>query len=200
MGVFRKDSEPKAEPEVEPTPAAETPQPKGTQHKGPRKKDAPTPKRREAEAARLKRVNPTLGMNKKEAKKLETQRNREARMKAMEARDGTPEKVLMRDLVDSRWNIGEFLLPAMVLILALTFLQEQVPGMAMISLVLMYAYILVVLVDLAWLWRQYRKLAAERLPNVSLKGKGVMMYGFNRAIQMRRLRLPQPRVNRGEKF
>lgn len=165
---------------------------------GPQKKGTPTPRRRDAEKARLQRANPQLSP--KEAKKAAAQANRERRMAAMEARDGTPEKSLMRDLVDSRWNLGEFLLPAMMLMLALTFLQNYFPQATTIALVLMYGFLAVVLLDLFLLWRRYRKLLADRMPGTSTKGKGIMMYGWNRAIQVRRLRMPAPQIKRGEAF
>lgn len=165
---------------------------------GPQKKGAPTPRRRDAEKARLQRANPQLSP--KEAKKAASQANRERRMAAMEARDATPEKSLMRDLVDSRWNLGEFLLPAMMLMLALTFLQTSFPQATTVALVLMYSFLALVLLDLFLLWRRYRKLLAERMPDTSTTGKGIMMYGWNRAIQMRRLRMPAPRIKRGEAF
>lgn len=194
MGLFsssRKTA--KSEPAVSvPEPASTEPRPKG-----PRKKDAPTPTRRQAEAARMARVNPQL--SRKEAKKQAAAANRERRMAAMEARDSTPEKQLMRDMVDSRWNLGEFLLPAMVLMLALSFLQEVYRQMSTIALVAMYGFLAIVLLDLLLLWQRYKKLLAERHPGVSPKGKGLMMYGFNRSIQMRRLRMPKPTIKRGEK-
>ncbi|OYO21635.1 hypothetical protein CGZ93_10060 [Enemella dayhoffiae] len=194
MGLFRpyrKDV--KSDPAVsDPEP---TPEPLA---KGPRKKDAPTPTRRQAEAARKERLNPTLSP--KEARRQSAAANRERRMAAMEARDSTPEKQLMRDMVDARWNLGEFLLPAMVLMLALSFLQSVYPQMSMIALVAMYGFLALVLLDLFLLWGRYKKLLAQKHPGVSTKGKGLMMYGFNRSIQMRRLRMPKPTIARGTKL
>ena len=195
MGLFsssRKTA--KSESAVsDPEPVVNEPRPRG-----PRKKDAPTPTRKQAEAARMNRVNPQV--SRKEAKRKAAAANRERRMAAMEARDSTPEKQLMRDMVDSRWNLGEFLLPAMVLMLALSFMQEVYRSMSTIALVAMYGFLAIVLLDLFLLWRRYKKILAERHPGVSPKGKGLMMYGFNRSIQMRRLRMPKPTIKRGEKF
>lgn len=187
MGLFRtkKALDPDPEPEAEPSVAA----------KDLRKKDAPTPTRRQAEAARMARLNPTL--SKKEARRRNTEANRKRRMEAMEAAHATPEKQLMRNMVDSRWNLGEFLLPAMMLFLALSFLQGMWGGMTTLALVMMYGYLLLVLIDLFLLWRKYKRVIAERRPGTDLKGKGVMMYGLNRSIQMRRMRTPKPTVQRG---
>lgn len=181
---------PVGDPEPQPQPAATG--------RGPQKKGVPTPRRRDAERARQQRVNPQLSP--KEAKRAASRASREQRMAALAARDATPEKQLMRNLVDSRWNLGEFLLPAMLLMLALTFLQQAWPQATYVALVLMYGFLALVLVDLFLVWRRYKKLLAARLPGVSTKGKGVLMYGWNRAIQMRRLRMPAPAIKRGEEF
>jgi hypothetical protein len=185
MGLFRTNKAPEPTSEPEPIPAA----------KGPQKKSAPTPTRRQAEAARMARLNPTL--SKKEARQRNAEENRKRRMEAMEAAHAAPEKELMRNMVDSRWNLGEFLLPAMMVFLALSFLQSAWAGMTMVALVLMYGYIVLVLLDLFWMWRRYKKLLAERHPGIDPKGKGLLMYGMNRSIQMRRLRMPKPTVQRG---
>lgn len=188
MALFRakKDPEPTPAPMPDPTVAAT---------KGPRKKEGPTPTRRQAEAARMQRLNPQL--SKKEARRRNAEENRKRRMAALEHRDGTPERRLMRDMVDARWSLGEFLLPAMMVFLALSFLASQWQGWSMISLGLMYGYILLTFFDLFMLWRKYKRVAAERFPGLDLKGRGVMMFGFNRSIQMRRLRMPRPVVPRG---
>jgi uncharacterized membrane protein len=160
------------------------------------RKPGPTPSRKEAEAARRQRVTQTY--SKKEARSLATRQNRSERMKAMAARDNTPEKALMRDYVDARFSIGEILLPALVLILATSFLNTIFPRAAVIGTVVMYAYVLAVLADLFLMWRGYKKVLATRLPGSSTRG--LLFYGANRAIQIRRFRIPQPRVKRGEKY
>jgi hypothetical protein len=48
------------------------------------------------------------------------------------------------------------------------------------------------------MWRGFKRVLAERLPNGSTKG--LLLYGITRATQIRRFRMPPPRVKRGEKF
>ena len=160
------------------------------------KKGRPTPSRKEAEDARRNRVTRTL--TKKEARAETTRQNRVERAKSMSARESVPEKALMRDYVDSRFSIGEFLLPALVIILALTFLSTAVPRIALISTIAMYAFILLVLFDCFLMWRGFKKVLAERLPKAS--PKGLLMYGMNRSIQIRRFRMPAARIKRGEEY
>jgi hypothetical protein len=48
------------------------------------------------------------------------------------------------------------------------------------------------------MWTKYKKLHAARLPNVPLKG--LLAYMLNRAINLRRLRMPAPRVKPGDEI
>ena len=160
------------------------------------RKSGPTPTRREAELARRQRVNPMLSP--KEAKRRQRQAQSQERAKAMEAREKTPEKSLLRDWVDARRNIGEFLLPSLVVLLALQFLASAVPDMVWISTIAMYVFIAIVVIDIAMMWRGYRRLLTRKHPNAS--PKGLLMYGAMRATQIRRFRTPAPQVDRGHKF
>ncbi len=117
----------------------------------------------------------------------------------MTARDSTPEKTLLRDYIDSRFSVGELLLPSLVVILALSFLGARFPGVTLISTALMYLFILAVLFDaLIVMWRGYKRVLAQRLPSASTRG--LLMYGMNRCIQIRRFRMPPPRIKRHEAF
>jgi hypothetical protein len=160
------------------------------------RKPGPTPSRKEAEAARRQRVTQTY--TKREARTMASRSSRSDRMRAMAARDNTPEKALMRDHVDARFSIGEILLPALVLILAISFLNTVFPQAAVLGTVVMYVYVLLVIGDLFVMWRRFKKVLAARLPGTSTRG--LLFYGANRAIQIRRFRIPPPRVKRGEKY
>ena len=174
------------------TPSTPTPPESPTSAPGGRKA-GPTPTRKEAEAARRQRVTQTY--TKREARAMTSRQNRSERMRALTARDATPEKALMRDHVDARFSIGEVLLPALVLILATSFLNTVFPRAAVFGTVVMYLFVLAVLADLFLMWRGYKKVLAKRLPGTSTKG--LLFYGANRAIQIRRFRMPAPRVKRG---
>ena len=51
-------------------------------------------------------------------------------------------------------------------------------------------------IDLVRMWVGYKKLHSQRLPREPLKG--LLGYGINRSINLRRLRLPAPRVKPGD--
>jgi len=162
-----------------------------------RKKEGPTPSRREAEAARRQRVTRT--MSKKEARMEASRQARARRMRAMTARDNTPEKALLRDYIDARFSVGELLLPSLVVILLASFLGAGFPRVALLATLGMYLFIILVLLDaLVFMWRGYKRVLAERLPNASTRG--LKLYGMNRCIQIRRFRMPPPRIKRGEAY
>jgi hypothetical protein len=160
------------------------------------KKDRPTPTRKEAEAARRQRMTTTL--SKKEARAASSRQNRTERMKAVSAREAAPEKVLMRDYIDSRFNLGEFLLPAVVVILAVTIAGSYWPTVTVVATMAMYLFIIGVFVDGYLMWRGFKKVLASRLPKAS--PKGLLLYGMTRSTQIRRFRSPPPRIKRGEAY
>ncbi len=185
MALFRRNSE------------AAGPEPTTTINTAPTgKKDRPTPTRKEAEAARRQRMTTTL--SKKEARQTASRQSRAARMKAVSAREAAPEKVLMRDYVDARFNLGEFLLPSVVVILAVTILGSYWPAVTLIATLAMYLFILGVFVDGYLMWRGFKRVLAARLPKAS--PKGLLMYGMTRSTQIRRFRSPAPRIKRGEAY
>lgn len=157
------------------------------------KKGTPTPSRREAEAARRQRLNPALSP--KEAKKRQRQLQQVRQRQAADAQEAAPLRALVRDVVDSRWNLGEILLPVLILGLAIGLIPV-VQAYNGILVAVVWGYMAAVIVD-AWLmWRRVRRLAAERIPNEPLKG--ALTYGLNRQLQTRRRRRPEPRVKIGD--
>lgn len=180
-----------AEPEVVQTaPVAEP-----TTTRQPVKKDRPTPTRKQAEKERMERLHPTLTA--KEQKALERRRKVNDRNVEIERREAEPEKVLLRNLVDSRFHITEILLPAMLVIMALTLFVSQyfLPLVTYASLAT-WVLLAVAVADIALTWRRFRALLAERFPRASRRG--LLLYMINRMVQVRSLRLPKPAVKRGE--
>ena len=141
-------------------------------------------------------MNTTL--SKKQSRAAAGRQSRSERMKTISAREAVPEKVLMRDYIDARFNLGEFLLPSVVVILAVTLLGSYWPAVTLIATMVMYLFILGVFVDGYLMWRGFKKVLAERLPKAS--PKGLLLYGMTRSTQIRRFRSPAPRIKRGETY
>ena len=190
MGLFspnkNNDSAP-AQPAVEPQ---RVPTPTGG-------KSAPTPRRKDAEAARRQRVNPQLSP--KEAKARARQDAAADRRKQTEAIDNVPGRKLMRAYVDTRFNLAEWAMPILMVLLLLTLVvSPAVPVIIEPVTYATWAFMLLVAFDIWRMWRGFKQLAAERIPNEPLKG--LLYYGFNRALSLRRLRIPRPVLKRGDSF
>ncbi|SDE55608.1 Protein of unknown function [Auraticoccus monumenti] len=184
----------KAPPPVTPAPAP-TPEQAAAERVRNAPKARPTPSRREAEAARRERLNPSI--SKKEARRRAADANRRTRIAQMAARDNTPAKTLMRDHVDARFSLGQLLLPALLVIVMSTFLGSIFPRIVLFSTLAMYLFIALVIGDFVLMWRRYRRIAEER--GIPIE-RGLKMYGMNRMIQIRRMRLPKPVVSRGDSY
>ena len=133
MALFRRNNQ-----AVTPEPATPTVDASPTG-----KKDRPTPTRKEAEAARRQRMATTL--SKKEARLRPAGRIGQSVRKAITP-EAAPEKVLMRDYIDSRFNLGNSL-PAVVVILMVTILGNYWPMVTVIATMAMYLFIIGVFVD-----------------------------------------------------
>jgi hypothetical protein len=167
-------------------------------------KGRPTPSRKEAEAARKKRLTPPR--TRKEANAMHRERMREARLRQRAALDGGgsdrdlpvrdrgPVKGFVRDWVDSRYTAGQFLLPLMFAMFGLTLVRSSWANS--LSSTLFLSVILFLVVDSVRIARGVKKALRARFDDDS--AKGVTTYALLRAWQMRRLRLPKPRVSVGD--
>jgi len=105
-----------------------------------------------------------------------------------------------RDTVDSRWNVGEFLLPVMLVVVVLSFsgLQTRAPQIFTSIFVLVYAMVIGSSLDAFLLTRRLKRQVGARFgPDAYVRG--TTMYAVFRAFQLRRSRIPRPAVKRGER-
>jgi hypothetical protein len=169
-------------------------------------KGRPTPSRKEAEAARKKALKQS-GSRKERAARERRARDA-ARQKQLAALDGTGDpaylpardkgaaKAMTRDFIDRRFTVAEFLLPVLILVLALTFFST--PKIQLMVGTVMYAVIVVTAIDTAIVWFSLRRQLAKRFTKV--ESVGCLSYGILRTTQMRFLRRPKPTVARGEQL
>ena len=170
-------------------------------------KGRPTPKRSVAEA---KRRQPITGSSRAAAaprtkeEKAKARTNRAGRYEAMKRgeewalnpRDRGRAKALTRDFVDSKRRVSEYYMYILVVLLAAVFVRSPA-AQAIISPVVLLL-ILVIVVDGTLIRRSLNRLMAERLPGESTRG--LTMYAVLRALQIRRFRVPAPRVHPGDKI
>ena len=172
-------------------------------------KNRPTPSRREQEAARKRPLVPTdrkaAASQSREASKVARAKQRAALLSgdeaALPARDKGPVKRFIRDTVDARWNVGEFMLPVMVLVLVLTFVAPLVPSIkswtTLLIFTMVYGLVVAGVLDAFLMWRRIKARIVARFGEAPPRGSA--MYAVLRAFQMRRSRLPRPQVARGSK-
>jgi len=181
-------------------------------------KGRPTPKRREAEQRRRGPVAPPPRTtreaikrargNKEERKELNAKR-REVRVKQRERmmagdekylmpRDRGPVKAYIRDYVDSRRNLLGLFMPLAILI----FVALLVPDPRVQSLTTLLCLLMLVAMIFEGVLSGSRitKRVRQKFPKEPIRGLSVGWYAFIRASQIRKLRVPKPRVTPGDKI
>jgi hypothetical protein len=187
--VFRRSSKVEAQPtDLEP--------------KAPGAKGRPTPTRREAEAARKERARAVT--DKKTAARLQRERRTDSTAKVRQGmrsgderylprRDQGPDKRFIRNYVDARISVAEFLLPLLVVIMVLQYSGST--QLRSFSTALWETTLLVVALDTAWLLVRLRRALRVAFPDETFKG--TIIYTLMRVLQVRWLRMPKPQVKVG---
>jgi len=205
--VFRRSSAGATEGQAQGSEPAQAPEaPAKSKPPAQTGKGRPTPKRSEAEAKRRQPITGSrapAGPRTKEdkAKARTTRSTKYEAMKRGEAwalnpRDRGPTRALARDFVDSKRRISEYYMYVLVILLAAVFLRNSKAQEFISPLVLVL--VVVILLDAFMIRRSLTRLIAERLPGES--ARGLTMYATMRALQIRRFRVPAPRVQPGQKF
>ena len=179
-------------------------------------KGRPTPKRSEAERNRYQSItgSTTSGRGPSSGSaprgkatpedKARARSERDRRTTAMRRgeewalgpRDRGPIRKLARDYVDSHRRPSEYYMYVLLLLLVALLSRNATLNTYVSPLVLVL--IVVVVIDAYLIRRALMKLAAERYPGESTRG--VTTYAVMRALQIRRFRMPAPRLKPGDKF
>jgi hypothetical protein len=167
-------------------------------------KGRPTPKRSESEKRRRGPVKPgdrkPAGKEGRATDRAERARKYEAMKRgedwAMPARDKGPVKALTRDYVDSRRRISEYYMYILIVLILALFIQSNALKAYLYPVVLVLA--VVIIGEGTIIARHVKKIAAVRFPNESTRG--ITMYAIMRTLQIRRFRMPAPRVKPGDKI
>ncbi|MDS1268675.1 DUF3043 domain-containing protein [Lipingzhangella sp. LS1_29] len=168
------------------------------------KKGAPTPKRKEAEAQLKRPLNAPLTRREayrqyRERRKREAVREREGYLKGDERyfrpQDKGPVRAYARDYVDSRRTVSEFFLYFSLVIILLLFVAP-VTVQNLVATVVWPLMMLTIIMEGIWTGRHIKKVATAHLPGEPVRGAG--FYAAMRMLQIRRLRLPKPRLKPGD--
>jgi len=168
-------------------------------------KGRPTPKRTEAQGRRPGPPPPPPTTRKEAYKRMRQQsaaRRAETRQGAargddayLPARDRGPVRKLVRDVVDSRRNVGSFFLA----IAGVALIGTIVPSLVVRNYAsfLLFGFFLLLIVDSVVLSRKIKRKVADRFPDGNQKTRGLVWYGVSRATMIRRWRFPKPEVPLG---
>ena len=186
-------------------PAVAGPEPESTVGKG-----RPTPSRKEAEAQRKHtlKVSADPKAAKKEAKARAAQERQASRAallagdeSALPTRDSGPVKRFVRDFIDSRWAAAELFMPLALIVLVVGFMPWRSWGLVNVQGYVSMMWLVLtmfIVVDTTVLVLRMRRELKSRWPSEAER-KGATFYGLLRVLQIRRLRLPPPRLRRGGK-
>ncbi|MGW5672319.1 DUF3043 domain-containing protein [Micromonospora sp. NPDC003776] len=113
------------------------------------------------------------------------------------ARDRGPERLLARNVVDSRRTVGTWFFGGALIVL-IGSNQAMPPIVRLLSNVLWGLLALGVVIDSVLISRKIKKLVRERYPKSTERLGSLYFYAIMRSITFRRMRAPQPRVNIGD--
>jgi Protein of unknown function (DUF3043) len=210
MRVFRRRSAGATDGTAQDSPGAQSPD-DPAEIKQPRSpaeaaKGRPTPKRSEAERHRRQPITgsraPAGPRTPEDKARAKTDRARKYdAMKAGEAwalnpRDRGPARALARDYIDSKRRVSEYYMYILVVLLVAIFVRNKTAQTYLSPLILVL--VVVIVIDAQFIRYRLRKLVSERLPGESTRG--LTMYAVMRALQIRRFRVPAPRVHPGDKI
>ncbi|WP_344968873.1 DUF3043 domain-containing protein [Salinactinospora qingdaonensis] len=197
--MFRRRS---ATPSAEQAPASSADTATGKGYTPP--KDRPTPRRKEAE----KNLRRPLNAPKTRKEAYQQYRERQRRQAQLERQgyargderyfrpqDRGPQRAFVRDLVDSRRSVSEFFLYLSLGIIVLLFLPFPQVQLAVTYIVWPLMMVTIVFEGFQ-VGIRARRSAAQHFPDEPVRG--VAMYAAMRQLQIRRLRMPKPRLKAGD--
>jgi Protein of unknown function (DUF3043) len=167
-------------------------------------KGRPTPKRSESE--RRRRHPHGAPADRKAAATQARTRDRTDRARkyeamkrgeewALAARDRGPVKALTRDYVDSRRRFSEYYMYILLVLMVVLLTRNTALDAVVYPVVLLL--VAVMAAEGIIIARGVRRLAAQRYPGESTRG--ITRYAIMRMLQIRRFRMPAPRVKPGGK-
>jgi len=177
-------------------------------------KGRPTPKRSEAERGRYQPITgsrpsssrsprgpagPRTPEDKQRARTDRTRRYeamKEGQEWALNPKDRGPVRALARDYLDSKRRVSEYYMYILLLLVVALFFRSKAAQEFISPLILVL--VVVIVVDAQLIKRALNRLVAERLPGQSTRG--LTLYAVMRALQIRRFRIPVPRVHPGDKI
>ena len=203
--LFRRKSADAASEVTEEVPDDAAPRPKGYT---PSKKELgqATPKR---QATGRRFAEAAAPANRREQVKQMRERQRTERAEAaagmkagderyLLARDRGSERLLVRNIIDSRRTVGTWFFGGALIVLVGS--TVRIPVVQLASNVLWLLLAIGVVIDSVLIARRVKSLVRERFPKTTQRMGSLQLYGVMRALTFRRMRVPKPQVELGAKI
>lgn len=190
-------ADPEPGPTVESSPSTRTtgkgrPTPSRREAEGRKRGPAPPPPRTQREA--LARMRGSKG-ERRNATAHRRERMLAGDEKYLLPRDRGPVKAYVRDLVDSRRHLAGAFMPLALLVIVMMLMPPIVQSYgSLVSMLMLVA----IIIEGVLLGRIVTRRVRERFPKATESGTSLAFYAMTRATQMRRMRVPKPRVNPGD--
>ncbi|HEY0003154.1 MAG TPA: DUF3043 domain-containing protein [Actinoplanes sp.] len=113
------------------------------------------------------------------------------------ARDRGPERLLVRNIVDSRRTVGTWFFGGALIVLVGS--TVRIPAVQLASNALWLLLALGVIVDSVLIARKVKTLVKERFPKTEQRIGSLQIYGIMRGLTFRRMRVPKVAVDLGAK-
>ncbi|PRW64986.1 DUF3043 domain-containing protein [Actinopolyspora mortivallis] len=170
-----------------------------------RPKGRPTPKRREAEGKKRGPVPPPPKTQREAFKRM--RRNKPERRRAaaerrermmagddryLLPRDRGPVRAHVRDVVDSRRHLMGLFMPLVLVVFAISLVRD--PLLQQLATVFCLALLVTMVFEGIMLGRLVNKHVRAKFPDAGERSLSLGWYAFVRAMQLRKLRVPRPRV------
>lgn len=169
-------------------------------------KGRPTPKRRDSENARLTPIAPkdrraqrkAANARRRERENSEYEAMRTGDLRNMPKAEQLPWRVYIRDYVDARFNLGEYFMIVVVVMLFVSLLATYwLPQITLAILIAMYVYLFAIIIDCWIMWRGLKKKLIDKFGERAVaRGMRSGYYAWSRALQIRAWRLPKPRYKK----
>jgi hypothetical protein len=183
-------------PEVVPRPKAATP--------SKRELGQATPKRRET----VRRTVETAPADRREQAKRMREKQKQERLEARAGmlagdqkfllpRDRGDERMLVRNIVDSRRTIGTWFFGLTFVVMLIGFNRSLNSSIYLAANLLFVLFALATAVDSYMITRKVRTMVTERFPKTEQKMRSLYFYAIMRGISFRFIRNPKPKVKPG---
>jgi hypothetical protein len=175
-----------------------------------------TPSRKEREAANKRPLVAPRSAKRPKLTREEKSKRSAARLAARQGfeagderylplRDKGAQRKFVRDFIDARYTVGEFMIPLMFAVIIATFLPQYSANdgselaLQMTVIIAMYGFFFIAVIDAIIFGRKLLKVMAAKFGDTRLE-KGHRWYAATRGFQFRPLRAPKPQVVRGQKL